>query len=154
LGHRVLEIGAGIGNMTVQLLPRETYVASDMDDLHLEVLQNLSLRSLHLKSQRIDAQNPDDFKELQNKVDTVVCLNVLEHIPDSRAALKNMYDVLEPGGRAIILVPQGRWLYSPLDKALEHVKRYTRSELANALSEAGFQVEKTFHFNRIGVAGW
>jgi glycosyltransferase involved in cell wall biosynthesis len=154
LGHRVLEIGAGIGNMTVQLLPRETYVASDMDDLHLEVLQNLSLRSLHLKSQRIDAQNPDDFKELQNKVDTVVCLNVLEHIPDSRAALKNMYDVLEPGGRAIILVPQGHWLYSPLDKALEHVKRYTRSELANALSEAGFQVEKTFHFNRIGVAGW
>ena len=154
LGHRVLEIGAGIGNMTVQLLPRERYIASDLDELHLDVLRNLSLRSLYLKSQRIDARNADDFKNLRNTVDTVVALNVLEHIPDSRAALKNIFDVLEPGGRAIILVPQGHWLYSPLDKALEHVKRYTRSELSDSLSAAGFQVEKTFHFNRIGVLGW
>ena len=154
LGHRVLEIGAGIGNMTLQLLPRESYVASDYDELHLKVLHGLSTRSLNLKTRRIDAQNPADFDGLSNNVDTIVCLNVLEHIPDSHAALKNMYDTLEPGGRVIVLVPQGQWLYSPLDKALEHVKRYSAPELRQALADAGFTVEKTFSFNRIGVFGW
>jgi glycosyltransferase involved in cell wall biosynthesis len=154
LGHRVLEIGAGIGNMTLQLLPRERYIASDYDELHLKVLDGLSLRSLNMKTCRIDAQNPADFTDLKNNVDTIVCLNVLEHIPDSRAALTNMFDTLEPGGCVVILVPQGKWLYSPLDKALEHVKRYTSGELRDALSEAGFSVEKVFNFNRIGVFGW
>ena len=154
LGHRVLEIGAGIGNLTIQLLPRETYVASDLDDLHLEVLDGLASHSTNLSTRRIDAQNAADFAELRGKIDTIVCLNVLEHIPDSRAALKNMFDTLEPGGRAIILVPQGRWLYSKLDKALDHVKRYTQEELREALATAGFEVEKIFNFNRIGVVGW
>lgn len=154
MGHRVLEIGAGIGNMTLQLLPRERYIASEQDPLHLDVLKALTLRGTSLEAVPIDAQNPDDFAPIKGSVDTIVCLNVLEHIPDSTAALNNMFDVLEPGGRAIILVPQGPWLYSPLDKALEHVKRYTRKDLSDALGAAGFTVTKTFHFNRIGVAGW
>jgi glycosyltransferase involved in cell wall biosynthesis len=154
LGHRVLEIGAGIGNMTIQLLPRERYVASDYDDLHLEVLNGLTHHATNLSACRIDAQNPDDFKALRNGVDTIVCLNVLEHIPDSRAALKNMFETLEPGGRVIILVPQGMWLFSPLDKALDHVKRYSPEGLREALATSGFEVEKVFNFNRIGVVGW
>ncbi|HYG75590.1 MAG TPA: bifunctional glycosyltransferase/class I SAM-dependent methyltransferase [Planctomycetota bacterium] len=154
MGHRVLEIGAGIGNMTLQLLPRERYIASEMDPLHLEVLDSLKQRNTSLEAVSIDAEKAEQFAPYAGQVDTVVCLNVLEHIPDSAAALKNMYDVLEPGGRAIILVPQGPWLYCPLDKALEHVKRYTPQQLNEALKAAGFEVRKTFHFNRIGVFGW
>jgi len=154
VGHRVLEIGAGIGNMTLQLLPREKYIASDFDEMHIEVLNALMQRALNLEARRIDATQAADLKPLQNRIDTVVCLNVLEHIPDSTAALQNMYDTLEPGGCVIILVPQGKWLYSPLDKALDHVKRYSRQELCDAVRGAGFTVEQTFHFNRIGVLGW
>jgi glycosyltransferase involved in cell wall biosynthesis len=154
MGHRVLEIGAGIGNMTLQLLPRERYIASEQDPLHLDVLKALTQRGTNLEAVPIDAQNADDFTPIKGTVDTIVCLNVLEHIPDSTAALKNMFEVLEPGGRVIILVPQGPWLYCPLDKALEHVKRYTRKGLTDDLTAAGFNVTKTFHFNRIGVAGW
>jgi glycosyltransferase involved in cell wall biosynthesis/phospholipid N-methyltransferase len=155
LGHRVLEIGAGIGNMTTQLLPREKYIASEYDELHLEVLNALKLRHSGLEAVRVDAQNPADFNEIKkDPVDTIVCLNVLEHIPDSSAALKNMFSVLKPGGRAIVLVPQGAWLYCPLDKALDHVKRYSRKDLVDALTKAGFEVRHTFNFNRIGVFGW
>lgn len=154
MGHRVLEIGAGIGNMTLQLLPRERYIASETDSLHLDVLKSFTQRNTTLEAVPIDAENAADFAPFRGKVDTVVCLNVLEHISDSASALKNMFDVLEPGGRAIILVPQGRWLYCPLDKALDHVTRYTRAELIEALRAAGFLIQKTFHFNRIGVLGW
>jgi len=154
LGHRVLEIGAGIGNMTIQLLPRERYIASDYDELHLDVLRALAERRTGVEVVRIDAQNPAHFEAYKNEVDSVVCLNVLEHIPDSAAALKNIFNTLKPGGRAIILVPQGPWLYSPLDKALDHVKRYTPQTLSSALTEAGFESMNLFHFNRIGVIGW
>jgi glycosyltransferase involved in cell wall biosynthesis len=154
LGHRVLEVGAGIGNMTIQLLPRERYIASDLDELHLEILNGLAMRRTQVEVLRIDAQNAADFASIKGAIDTVVCLNVLEHIPDGATALRNMHDALAPGGRLIVLVPQGRWLYSPLDKALEHVKRYTRRELCAELEAAGFEVEKTFHFNRVSVLGW
>ncbi|HEY3323883.1 MAG TPA: bifunctional glycosyltransferase/class I SAM-dependent methyltransferase [Planctomycetota bacterium] len=154
MGHRVLEIGAGIGNMTVQLLPRERYVASEPDPLHLDVLRSLATRSTNLEARGIDAEKADDFTELESRFDTVVCLNVLEHLKQPDAALKNMYASLEPGGRLIILVPQGPWLFGSLDKAVDHVQRYTPKSLSAAVTAAGFQVEKTFHFNRIGVPGW
>lgn len=154
LGHRVLEIGAGIGNTTLQLLPRDRYVASVIDEMHLQVLRSLALRRPNLEVIRIDAQNPADFATLESSVDTVICLHELEHIQDCSAALKNMYKALEPGGRLIVLVPQGPWLFSPLDQALMHVKRYRRQDLKESLLAAGFDEIKTFEFNRIGVLGW
>ena len=154
LGHRVLEIGSGLGNMTVQLLPRDHYIASDCDEHHLKVLNALSDNRPNLEVAPLDAQESKDFEPFRGKVDTIVALNVLEHIPKGQRALENFFDVLAPGGKAIILVPQGRWLYSPLDKALEHVKRYTRQDLVQELEAAGFEIDKTFEFNRMGVLGW
>jgi glycosyltransferase involved in cell wall biosynthesis len=154
LGDRVLEVGAGIGNLSTQLMPRLRYIATDFDDLHLDVLQNLASRRLGMEVRRLDAASWDDYQSFEGDIDTIVCLNVLEHIPESKATLDNMYRALPPGGRLIVLVPQGPWLYCPLDQALEHVKRYTPKTLRAALDDAGFAVEKTFHFNRIGVCGW
>ncbi|MCZ7649184.1 MAG: glycosyltransferase [Planctomycetota bacterium] len=91
LGHRVLEIGAGIGNLTAQLLPRERYVASDLDDLHLDVLRNLALRRKQIEVLRIDAQRKEDFASLRGRIDSIVCLNVLEHIPNASTALGNFF---------------------------------------------------------------
>ena len=81
-------------------------------------------------------------------------INVLEHVPDEQAALRNLYHALEPGGRAIILVPQHPQLYGSLDEALEHRERYTRKGLEEALRTAGFRVEKIFDFNRTSVPSW
>ncbi|MCH9647239.1 MAG: glycosyltransferase [Deltaproteobacteria bacterium] len=154
LGHSVLEVGAGIGNLTSQLLPRERYIASDFDDLHLDVLQNLAMNRVGLDVHRLDASEAEGYAGFRGDIDSIVCLNVLEHIPQAAASLKNFYDSLAPGGRVIILVPQGKWLFCPLDEALEHVKRYSPQELREELEAAGFEVEKVRHFNRIGVIGW
>ena len=154
LGDRVLEIGAGLGNMSLKLMPRERYVATDCDELHLDVLRALALRRANMEAARLDAQQAADFAPYRNAMDTVVCLNVLEHIPKADEALRNMYEVLRPGARLILLVPNGRWLYSSLDRAVGHVQRYSRAEAAERLRAAGFEVEQTFTFNRVGVLGW
>ena len=83
-----------------------------------------------------------------------MCLNVLEHIPDEAAALANIRSALEPGGRAIVLVPQDPRLYGSLDEVLGHVRRYTRASLAQALARAGFQVEEMLDFNRATTPAW
>ncbi len=153
-GERVLEIGAGLANMTMQLLPRDYYVASDIDPIHLNFLKAFVVNRPRLAVAKLDGQRAADFAPFRNKVDTVVCLNVLEHIPDAENTLRNIYDVLTPGGRAIILVPQGKWLYGSLDSAVDHVKRYTGTELTQEMTDQGFEVEHILNFNKMGVLGW
>jgi hypothetical protein len=84
----------------------------------------------------------------------VICLNVVEHLADDVLALQNIRQALVRGGRAIILVPCGPWLYGSLDKVLGHYRRYTQEQLATAAERAGFSIEKIFSFNRAGVLAW
>ncbi len=153
-GHSVLEIGAGIGNLTSVLLPRDRYVATDVDRAHLDVLRSRMALNGRLEVGSVNVCDPVDFKSYRNAFDTVVCLNVLEHITDAAQALGNILSALRPGGRAILLVPQGTWLYSDLDREIGHVKRYTRRQLIEEVSGAGFWIERLFDFNRCGVPGW
>src|SRR5437773_1255865 len=62
-------------------------------------------------------------------MDSVVCLNVLEHVEDDMQGLRNIHSVLRPGGRAIILVPHGQEIFGTLDVALGHYRRYSHEEL-------------------------
>ncbi len=154
MGDKVLEVGAGIGNLSSFLMPRERYIASDFDDIHLAVLENLALKRIGMEVIRLNATQKRDFSTFTNEIDTIVCLNVLEHIAEAEAVLNNFFEALAPGGRLVLLVPQGQWLYADLDKALEHVKRYSADGLRGDLTAAGFEVEKVLQFNRIGVFGW
>jgi glycosyltransferase involved in cell wall biosynthesis len=154
VNDRVLEIGAGIGTLTNQFIPRELYLASDINPHYLHYLRSYSFGKPYLRVLNIDANNPDHFAGLEEKFDTALMINVLEHVPDESLALQNLYSALQPGGRAIILVPQHPGLYGTLDAVLGHVKRYTVAELENAMVQAGFEVEKIFDFNRVSVPGW
>ena len=154
VGARVLEIGAGIGNITSWLLPRDLYVASDINPHYLDYLRNLSLGKPYLHVDRIDLEDPQCFEPWRERFDTVVCLNVLEHVRDPLAALRNMHDALQPGGRAVIYVPQGQKRYSSLDEVLGHRCRYSRQMLREELRATGFEVEVLEDFNHFGVPGW
>jgi glycosyltransferase involved in cell wall biosynthesis/phospholipid N-methyltransferase len=154
VGARVLEIGAGIGNLTTELLPRDFYLASDINPHYIAYLRNQALGKPYLQVDRIGLEEAACFDAWQGRFDTVVCLNVLEHVRDPLAALRNMRSALAPGGRLVLYVPQGPWLYSSLDEVLEHRCRYTRDALAAELAATGFTVELMRPFNRVGVAGW
>jgi glycosyltransferase involved in cell wall biosynthesis len=155
LGESVLEIGAGMGNLSRHLARRrKRYIASDIDDEHLARLRNRLQHRPRLEVRRCDLSRADDFEPLRASVDTVVCLNVLEHIEDDRAALRNIHSALEPGGRAIILVPEGQAIYGQIDKVLGHWRRYSREQLQARAEEVGFQVERIVDFNRMARPGW
>ena len=154
VGNCVLEIGAGMGNLSLQFLPRDEYVASELDTLHLHYLENNFACRPGVSCKRIDLESSSDFAQYSSHFDSIICLNVLEHIDADQAGLQNIYNALCPDGVALILVPRGRWLFGTLDTVLGHFRRYSESELRNKASEAGFTVEKLFTFNRVGVLPW
>ncbi len=154
LGARVLEIGAGIGNISGWLLPRDRYVASDINPHYLDYLGNLAMGKPYFEVARVNLEDPAHFAPWRASFDSVVCLNVLEHVSDPGLALANIASALEPAGRAVFYVPQGQWLYSSLDEVLGHRCRYSRESLRAELEAAGFVVEDLRDFNRFGVPGW
>jgi glycosyltransferase involved in cell wall biosynthesis len=154
VGERILEIGAGIGTLTSQFIPREFYLASDINPNYLHYLKSYSFGKPYLRVSRIEADDPDDFAGLESEFDTVLMVNVLEHVADEQQALRNVWSALSPGGRAVVLVPQHPGLYGSLDRALGHQKRYTVEELKTALIESGFAIEAVIDFNCFAVPAW
>ena len=156
VGRRVLEIGAGFGNITRHLRGRELLVASDLDPVALEHLKGTFRDdpSVRIASYRfpLDPAERDEIRRL--RIDSVVCLNVLEHIEDDRRTLADMYEVLEPGGRLVLLVPAFQSLFGTLDVHLHHFRRYEKAELESKIREAGFAIEDLRFVNRPGIFGW
>ena len=156
LGRRVLEIGAGFGNMTRHLTPREMIIASDLDAVALEYLRGAFRDdpSIRIASYRFPLQ-PGERRELESlALDTVVCLNVLEHIEDDVSTLADLLSILRPGGRLVLIVPAHARLYSSLDVHLRHFRRYEKPELEKKIRDAGFVLEDCRFLNRPGVFGW
>ncbi len=154
IGRRVLEVGAGTGLLTRYLAKRERVLATELDPEYVELLRrtfadapNVEIRQLDLARLSADGIPPRSF-------DTVVCSNVLEHIEDDGEALRAMHDVLEPGGRVVLIVPALQALYGSIDRAIHHYRRYSRDDLAAKLEGAGLAVEHVSYFNMLGVPGW
>jgi glycosyltransferase involved in cell wall biosynthesis len=155
VGRRVLEVGAGMGNLTGQLLRgRKRYVATDIDREHLERLGNRLSHRPNLEIAELNAAHPENHALFHGQMDTVICLNVLEHIEDDLEALRNIRSMLDDGGRAVILVPSGQSIYNSLDEELGHFRRYSEQQLRERMTAAGFDVETVLLFNRASRPGW
>ena len=153
LGDRVLEIGAGRGNMSLHFMPRSIYWATDVNPHYLEYLLTLRPTRPYMRVAHTDAEKFETFPQGQ-AFDSVVCLNVVEHLPDDVGALRNIWNVLEPDGCAIVLVPFGPKLFGTLDEVLGHYRRYTVEQLSTVAREAGFRIDGIIKFNRPGTPAW
>jgi glycosyltransferase involved in cell wall biosynthesis len=152
IGDTVLEIGAGIGNLSGRLMSRRTsYVAGEKDPLHLHALRNRFLRTPNVNVQPIDPQQ-GDFTML-GEFDTVLCLNVLEYIEDPAALVRSLALAVKPGGTLIALAPHNPALYGTLDLAMGHKRRFRRREMAELLEASGFHIEETYRL-RSGAPAW
>jgi SAM-dependent methyltransferase len=155
VGRRVLEIGAGVGTMSAFLMngARERVVLSDTDPHYLERLRERFAAGPHVgvAQLRLPTFDPELARE---RFDTVICLNVLEHVRDDMLSLGTMFRLLEPGGRLVLLVPSLPAIYGALDEALGHFRRYTPTELRRKYAAAGFRMGHLEYFNLAGVPGW
>ncbi len=81
--------------------------------------------------------------------DLAVCLDVIEHLEDDRAALRELRRVLAPGGALLVTVPAYQWLWSGHDEINHHHRRYSRATLQQAAQEAGWECARATHFNSL-----
>ena len=157
LGRRILEVGAGIGNMSALFLQTrpELLVVSDTDPHYRARLTERFSDRPEVVVEELRMPDPDAPERFGRfRLDTVIATNVVEHIEDDLATVATMRRLLVSGGRAIILVPALPSIYGELDRELGHFRRYNRARLGTLLERAGLEVERMLWFNRIGVLGW
>ena len=154
LGEDVLEVGAGMGSITLRLVPRRRYVAAEKEPLYLEYLANHFHKHRGVAVIAFDLASEPDVARVEGQFDTVIHLNGLEHAADDAQALRNIARILRPGGCACLLVAQGPALYGSLDRVMGLRRRYSAAELKAMLEAAGLVVERIAPFNRIAAPGW
>jgi SAM-dependent methyltransferase len=147
---RILEVGAGRG----------TYSQYFADHGHLTALEPSHVHSAALRERLKDYPNVNvvtaqlDGAAAPGSYDTVVLLNVLEHIPDDRQALGDIYESLAPGGKLVLWVPAFEALYGKFDQRIGHYRRYRRNQLLALVHHVGFQQVTARYANLPGFFAW
>jgi len=152
LGRDILEVGSGIGNMTRYFVGHGRVTASDISPFCLRELQRSFAEYDSVRVRPLDISR-NSYAELEI-YDTIVCLNVLEHVENDLGALRNMHSLLKPGGRLLLYVPANPRLYCEIDRGVGHYRRYLHDDLVGKMKEAGFRVRHSRHHNILGALGW
>jgi len=155
LGRRVLEIGAGIGTITREIAPgRELVVALEADGFYVQRLRNIFRGSDVVRAVHAPVEQTDWASLAGERLDTVMLSNVLEHIEDDAAAVRQFRSVLPIDGRLVILVPALMALYGDIDRAIGHFRRYSPETLRAVIESNGFRLETLEWLNIVGIPGW
>lgn len=154
LGKVVAEIGAGSGTFSSFLLqsPDIKKLTSIEPDKNACALYQKNISDP--RSEIINGFLRDVSQNYQNNFDSVVYVNVLEHVEDDKAELAYVLSCLKSNGRISIFVPALPFLYSDHDKSIGHYRRYTKKQLKKVLEDSGFVVEKIKYFDIVGIVTW
>lgn len=155
----ILEIGSGIGNLSALLLETCGEVSlSDQKESYCNTLDRKFKTLPSLKGvYRLDLADKNlamNHPELSGKFDTIIALNVVEHIDDEQRVLENIKELLKNNGRIVMLVPAFNFLYNGLDKELGHYRRYTRKHIGTLFQQPQWKIDTIRFFNSPGIFGW
>ncbi len=152
LGKKIAEIGSGVGNFTKYLL-RDKAVQIDA----YEPCTNMHNKNIYAQHKEVNCIN-DNFERKSltrvNFYDSVIFINVLEHIEDDISALKTSHRILNNKGKIVIFVPALKCLYSRFDHSIGHYRRYSKSELLSIAEKSGFKVLNCKYFDSVGIIPW
>ncbi len=136
----LLEFGAGTGFLA-EIFQTRFGIKPDCIELDPSLVKKIRKRGLKCFQ---------FLNEVPQKYQAIYSSNVLEHVENDSAILKEFFDTLIPGGVLGIYVPAHPFLYSAMDLEIGHVRRYTRSELSEKVQNAGFKIESVFYDDFFG----
>lgn len=156
LGQRVWEIGLGYGLYTEWLLEAgKTVLGTDVDPQCLDAVRQRFPDHPQLTLAQVDLADHASVSRCQSfQADSVLCLNVLEHIQFDEASLRWLGESVAPGATLALVVPAHPRLFGKMDAEAGHFRRYTRSGLIRTLRAAQWHLVQTRYLNVLGAAGW
>lgn len=155
----ILEVGSGLGTFSEKIF-RDMGSSSHLmlTDFSTRYVQSLKTRYSSFQNvsvDRMDLNNREEYSKIgYGKYDSILALNVLEHVRDDVLALQELYKMLKNGGILIVLVPCHKFLFNVIDEKLGHYRRYTKKELLCKINETNFTVVCMHYFNTAGMVGW
>ena len=158
IGDHVVEVGAGIGSFTELLLELEPQSLALVEPS--EMFYSLEVNTAERESKTDLSLYHSVFTEAAGAIvakqrpDTIIYVNVLEHIEDDENELKAVFDTLADGGHCLIFVPALMSLYGEFDRKVGHFRRYSKRELEEKCRAAGFNIVRSFFFDIAGVLPW
>jgi SAM-dependent methyltransferase len=156
IGKTILEVGAGVGCVTRELaLVAHSVVSLEpnrtlFEELRRKTSQLSNVTCLNVTLEEFVRTRSSPTVPLQ-KFDSVVYINVLEHIEHDARELTLAREVLSSVGRVLIVVPAHSWLYSKVDRLSGHFRRYSRSGLTARLRQAGLRPMRLEYFDSVGL---
>jgi SAM-dependent methyltransferase len=159
LGRRVTEVGAGTGLFSRMLMnyPLESLTLVEPSDEMYAILRETVERfrgTMPVETYNaVFIEVADEIRRMR-RPDSIIYVNVLEHIADDETELRVAYETLEEKGKNFIFVPAFEWLFGPLDKQLGHYRRYRMQPLLERCVSAGFKVLEANYMDLLGVAPW
>ncbi|MDH4316871.1 MAG: class I SAM-dependent methyltransferase [Desulfobulbaceae bacterium] len=152
---RQLEIGAGVGNFSKKLAcGAVSHLAIEPDEFCFRKLQENIVGAGNVKALQIRSEQLSGQPGIPSEYDSIVALNVLEHIENDGSALQSWGEMLSVGGHIVLLVPAGEWLYGEIDRKLHHYRRYSKQRVIKLVKEAGLRVVKMKYMNCVGMWAW
>lgn len=156
LGSRVWEIGVGHGQYTHWLRQSgKSVLATDIDDQCVDAVTRQFHGDYAVVTAKVDLTDSVSVHSQSDfQADSILCFNVLEHIEDDVAALRWLRESVAAQARMGLIVPAHPGLFGQMDREAGHFRRYTRRSLSQALTQAGWIVQRLRYLNICGAAGW
>jgi 2-polyprenyl-3-methyl-5-hydroxy-6-metoxy-1,4-benzoquinol methylase len=156
LGKKLVEVGAGTGSFSEMLIDEkpENLALVEPSEMFKFLEQNISQFDTSVSVNYYNSIFSEAAGTLREKPDTIIYVNVLEHIEDDSAELEKVYETLAPGGHCLIFVPALMSLYGAFDEKVGHFRRYTKGELEEKGKAAGFKIVKSKYFDFVGIFPW
>lgn len=162
LGKHIVEVGAGSGSFSKLLLetgPERLDAIEPSVNLYPLLAERLD-RAVRITQRQVGYAHRGTLGDTVESIrragnpDSVIYVNVLEHVEDDAGELRTIHSLLQAGGHALIFAPAHRWLMGSMDHQLGHYRRYTKASLIQKCKAAGFDIRLSSYFDVLGIIPW
>jgi SAM-dependent methyltransferase len=151
MGQRILDAGCGLGNFTDLLKEDAEYVLGvDLSPMNIQALRDRFKDWDNIEIAQGDLEAGAEFWQAK-QIDTIVCLDLLEHVRDDISLLRSFFGIIQEGGHLLLKAPACKWLFGSIDIASAHYRRYTPGELRRKAEAVGWETIRADYMNIAGV---